>query len=183
MLPPDVAPPEGEGFVAYVVQPKATDPTGTVINAQATVIFQAGLPNQSSLNTPAIFNTIDAVGPTSSVTALPTFSPANFTVNWSGQDDTGGSGIAYYNVYVADDNGPFTLWQSATSQTSAIYTGQDGHTYGFLQRRHRRRRQPAADACRGAGHDDRRRHSADRHDHSCAAGDQHEHLSQFQLHR
>jgi len=27
--------------------------------------------------------------------------------------------------------GPFTLWQSATSQTSATYTGQNGHAYAF----------------------------------------------------
>ncbi len=58
-------------------------------------------------------------------------SPASFSVNWAGEDDPGGSGIAYYNVYVSDDDGPFTLWQSATAQTSATYTGQDGHTYGF----------------------------------------------------
>ncbi len=61
----------------------------------------------------------------------PPFSPADFNVSWAGEDDTNGSGIATYDVYVSDDNGPFTLWQSATTQTSATYTGQDGHTYGF----------------------------------------------------
>ena len=34
-LPPDVTPPEGDAFVEYSVLPKATDPTGTVINRQA----------------------------------------------------------------------------------------------------------------------------------------------------
>ena len=42
-----------------------------------------------------------------------------------------GPGIAGYNVYVSDDGGPFTLWQSGTSATSATYTGQVDHTYGF----------------------------------------------------
>ncbi len=130
-LPPDTDPPSGEGFIEYSIAPKASDPTGTVINARGTVIFQAGLPGQSSLDTRAIFNTIDAGPPSSSVTALPATSPASFTVNWSGQGDPGGSGIRNYDVYVSDDNGPFTLWQSATTQTSATYTGQNGHYYGF----------------------------------------------------
>ncbi len=68
-LPPDVNPPDGEGFVAYVILPKANDPTGTLITAQGIVIFQAGLPGQSSLDTPTIFNTIDIGSPTSSVIA------------------------------------------------------------------------------------------------------------------
>ncbi len=130
-LPPDVTFPEGDGFITYTIQPKTTDTTGAVINAQATVYFNPGLVNGSSLATASTLNTIDAGAPTSSVTALPAFSPASFTVNWSGLDDSGGSGIAYYNVYASDDDGPFTLWQSATTQTSAIYTGQGGHTYGF----------------------------------------------------
>src|SRR5207244_1614215 len=61
---------------------------------------------------------------------LPPFSPASFTVNWAGLDDPGGSGIAHFDVYVSDE-GPFTLWQSATTQISATFTGQDGHTYSF----------------------------------------------------
>ena len=51
-------------------------------------------------------------------------------MTWSGSDGDG-SGIASYDVYVSDDGGPYQLWQSDTTQTSAIYTGQDGHTYRF----------------------------------------------------
>ncbi len=130
-LPPDVTVPEGDGSVSYTVEPKASDTTGTTINAQATVYFNPGLVNGSSLETSSFFNTIDSGSPTSSVSVLPSFSPANFNVSWAGQDDAGGSGIASYNVYVSDDDGPFTIWQSATTQTSATFTGQNGHTYGF----------------------------------------------------
>ncbi len=130
-LPPDATSPEGEGWISYTVQPKQASPSGTAINAKASVIFNAGLSDQSSLDTAPYANTIDASAPTSNVTALSAFSPANFIVAWTGQDDTGGSGIATYNVYVSDDNGPFTLWQSATTQTSATFTGQDKHTYAF----------------------------------------------------
>ena len=130
-LPPDVTAPEGEGWVSYSVQPKPAVVTQTAINAQATVIFDAGLSDQSSLATAPYVNTVDAASPTSSVTALASFSPASFTVKWAGQDNTGGSGIASYSIYVSDNNGPFTLWQSATTQSSATYTGQNGHTYRF----------------------------------------------------
>ena len=130
-LPPDGTPPEGEGWVTYFVQPKADDATGTVINAQATVFFNAGLPDQSSLTTAPIFNTIDAGPPSSSVSALPAYSLSNFNVTWSGSSDPGGSGIASYDVYVSDDGGPFTPFLLGTTQTSATFTGVVGDTYGF----------------------------------------------------
>jgi hypothetical protein len=51
-------------------------------------------------------------------------------VTWSGNDGAG-PGIVGYNVYVSDDGGPYTIWQSATPTTSATFTGQPGHTYSF----------------------------------------------------
>jgi RHS repeat-associated protein len=131
-LPPDQAPPQGEAFINYTIQPKASDPTGTVINAKATVVFDAGLPDQSSLDSPTIFNTIDAVAPTSSVAPLPaTVTSTTLTVRWSGSDDPGGSGIASYDVFVSDNGGPFTPLLTGTTLTSATFSGQVGHTYGF----------------------------------------------------
>ena len=159
-LPPDAVAPQGEGWVTYFVQPKATDGTGTKANAAATVIFDAGLSDQSSLGTAPILNTIDAGAPTSSVTILPTFSPATFTVNWSGHDDSNGSGIATYNVYMADGNSSFTLWQSQTTQTTATVTGHNRHIcISFLQaRRHRQRRQCPTNAHGGSSIDSSGRH-------------------------
>ena len=130
-LPPDNTSDAGVGFVTYIVAPKSTDTTATVIDAKATVTFQAGLPDQSSLDTAPISNTIDAGAPTSTVAALPASSPLMFTVLWAGQDDAGGSGIASFDIYVSDDGGPFTAWLTGTQSTSATYTGQDGHTYAF----------------------------------------------------
>jgi hypothetical protein len=131
-LPPDQKPPEGEAFINYTIQPKATAATGTRLNAKATVIFDAGLPDQSSLDTAPIFNTIDAAPPTSSVNPLPPVtSTPSFPVSWSGQDDPGGSGIAFFDVYVSTDGGPFQPFLLDTTQTSATFTGALGHTYGF----------------------------------------------------
>ena len=130
-LPPDNTSDAGAGFVTYTVAPRSAEATGTVIDAKATVTFQAGLPDQSSLDTAPISNTIDAGTPTSTVAALPASSPAMFTVHWTGQDDAGGSGIASFDIYVSDDGGPFTAWLTGTQTTSAAYTGKDGHTYAF----------------------------------------------------
>jgi RHS repeat-associated protein len=126
-LPPDLTAPEGIGWISYDVEPMSTDHSGTVINAQASVVFNTNDP----ISTQPFNNTIDAGRPTSSVAPLPADSPATFTVSWSGSDDPEGSGIASYDVYVSDDGGPFTLWQHGTMQTQADYTGVVGHTYGF----------------------------------------------------
>ncbi len=73
---------------------------------------------------------VDAGAPTSSVSALPAFSPGHFTVRWSGTD-VAGPGIIGYSVYVSDNNAAFTPWLIDTAQTSATYIGVNGHTYGF----------------------------------------------------
>jgi RHS repeat-associated protein len=127
LLPPDTSPPEGDGSVSYTIQPKASDTTGTIINAQASIVFDVNAP----IATSQISDTLDARPPTSSVNALPTYSPATFTVSWTGQDDPGGSAIAAYNVYVSDNGGDYTLWQDNTTATSALFAGQNGHTYTF----------------------------------------------------
>jgi RHS repeat-associated protein len=126
-LPPDDSNGDGEGFAAYFVRPKQTLTSGLKINAQATVVFDTNAP----INTPQFQNTVDAGAPASTVSPLAGASPPSFTVNWSGQDDAGGSGIAYYNVYVSDDGGPYTLWQDESTATSAVYNGQNGHNYSF----------------------------------------------------
>lgn len=126
-LPPDDANGDGEGFVSYSVQPKSGLTSGTPINAQATVVFDTNAP----INTAAIVNTIDTSVPTSSVSPLPATSSPSFTVSWSGNDGAG-SGIATYDIFVSDNGGAFTPFLSGTTATSASFTGQAGHTYGFF---------------------------------------------------
>ncbi len=150
-LPPDVLtgflPPEdgtgrGMGFFSFIVQAKAGLATGTAIKNVAVVTFDTNPPiatdqvdddDASKGIDPAKDDlvTIDSVGPTSSVAALPADSGNTFTVSWSGTDDPGGSGITSYNVDVSDNGGPFTIWQANTTATSAPFTGTAGHTYGF----------------------------------------------------
>ena len=61
-------------------------------------------------------------------------SSTSFLVSWSGTDDADGhpgSGIASYDVFVSDNGGAFTPFQTRTTQTSAPFAGQVGHTYSF----------------------------------------------------
>ncbi len=76
----------------------------------------------------------DAIAPTSTVAALPANSPPNFTVQWSGADNPGGSGIAFFDLYVAINGGPFAPWVTNTTLTAAIYNGAPNNTYAFYSR-------------------------------------------------
>ncbi len=117
----------GEGYVQYTIHPKAGLTTGAAVHQQAAVVFDINSP----LTTAPAVNTIDSGPPTSSVTALPPTESTTFTVSWTGQDDSGGSGITFYDLYVSDNGGPFTLWLGQTTQTSASFTGMVGHAFGF----------------------------------------------------
>ena len=151
-LPPDVLtgflPPEngtgrGEGYFSYTIQPKAGLSTGTQIRNVALITFGLGNtiatnqvdPHDPSKGTDPLkeaLNTIDVGAPTSQILPLPaTTGTTTFTVSWSGSDDAGGSGIATYDVFVSDNGGPFTPFQTSTAETSATFNGVDRHTYGF----------------------------------------------------
>lgn len=127
-LPPDDANGTGEGFVSYSIQPKANAITGTRYDAVARIVFDTEAP----IDTPAIFNTADAGRPTTTVQPLPANSPGSaVTVSWPGSDDTGGSGVGTYTVYTSVDGGPWTVWLSETSATSAQFNGTPGSTISF----------------------------------------------------
>jgi hypothetical protein len=151
-LPPDVLtgflPPEdgtgrGMGFFSYIIDPKSGLPTGTQIRNVALLSFDQQPwiatdqvddhdPTKGVDQTKQDLVTIDSLPPMSSVGPLAaTEASTSFPVTWSGQDDRGGSGIAFYNIYVSDNGGPFALWQSDTTATSATFTGVIGHAYGF----------------------------------------------------
>ena len=125
-LPPNTDGIKGQGSVTFNVLPKHGLVTGTQISNQAAITFD----NNAPLNTPVWMNTVDSSLPVSKVQALSsTQIQAAFNVSWSGSD--AGSGLRSYSVYISDNGGPYTLFQSAVSVTSATYTGQPGHTYSF----------------------------------------------------
>jgi len=125
-LPPDVTPPEGEGFVNYSVAPLSGLATPTTISTQATVVFDSN----PAMDTATLVNTIDGQAPVVTMAALPATSPAgNLTVAWTGSDGAG-SGIASYTPYESFNGGPLTALASTTA-TSVVVPITAGDTYGF----------------------------------------------------
>ncbi|MCA9741571.1 T9SS type A sorting domain-containing protein [candidate division KSB1 bacterium] len=119
----------GEGFANYNTRPKVTAQTGDVVHAQARIVFDTNEP----IDTPEIFNTIDAVIPYSKVAALPAaLDSTTFTLRWSGMDDSTGSQIRGYDVYVSENNGPFEVLESGLLDTSLVFSGDFGSSYSFF---------------------------------------------------
>ncbi|MEZ4515631.1 MAG: fibronectin type III domain-containing protein [Chloroflexota bacterium] len=72
----------------------------------------------------------DTTPPVSSVNGLPQYSPANFTVSWSGTDNQ--SGIKYYDVQMRQNGGNWVDWRAQVTETSTNFTGgQNGVLYEF----------------------------------------------------
>jgi hypothetical protein len=129
-LPPDADGIEGHGSGQFNLASISSLTTRTQVTNMATVVFDTNAP----IHTPAGLNTLDVDLPASSVAALAATeiasgSTAVFAVNWSGTDK--GSGIGTYSIYVSDNGGAFTAWQSGVTASSASYTRTLGHIYGF----------------------------------------------------
>lgn len=77
---------------------------------------------------------VDSNAPASSITQLPVASPARFPLEWSGDDGVGGSGIAFFDIFVSVNSGPFTNWLARTTLRSAIFEGVNGVSYAFYSR-------------------------------------------------
>ncbi len=128
-LPPNVNPPEGDGSVLFTVKARADLATGTAISNHATIVFDTNDP----IETPVWTNTVDRTAPESRVSPLTDIQDAvQFEVAWSGADN--GAGVAAYDIYVSVDGGDYLIWQSATTATSAVYSGESGRTYAFYSR-------------------------------------------------
>lgn len=134
-LPPNVARPEGEGYVSYSIRPKSHLPTGARLDAgnrsagaPVSIIFDENAP----IDTLPIRHTLDVGPPTSGVDPLSDVTRTRtFTVTWSGSDDVNGSGIAYFNIFVSDNGGSFAPFLRRTQQHTAEFTGEFGHEYAF----------------------------------------------------
>ena len=128
LLYPDDGTGRGSGSISYIVKPKAGLPSGTVIQNRASIVFDYNDP----IDTPLVKDTLDSMAPTSSVAALPaTTTDTTLTLNWSGQDEAGGSGIASYTIYASVDGAASFPLLTDTTATTGVVTVEPGHTYAF----------------------------------------------------
>jgi len=122
--------PNATGNALFSIRPRPNLPSGTEIRNSATIQFEVFEP----VATNEVVNIIDSGIPTSNVSPLSaTQTSLSFTVSWSGSDDTEGSGIKNYDIYVSDNGGPYALWLT-TPDTSATFTGVNAHQYSFYSR-------------------------------------------------
>jgi hypothetical protein len=98
---------------------------GRFYQFRARGVDEAG--NVEPFGGPEASTTVDTEPPTARVEPLPAFVQSEeLLVSWTG-DDSGGSGIQYYDVRYRVDGGPWLPWQQQTTATSAIFiTGRDG---------------------------------------------------------
>ena len=124
----------GGSFTLWLENTTATSANYSGVHGHHYAFYSIAVDNRGLIEavpaTPDAVTTVDAAPPHSDVALLPTYSLATFAVNWSGSDATG-AGLSSYNIYVSDNGGVFTLWQAATTATTANYTGVNGHTYSF----------------------------------------------------
>lgn len=122
---------KGEGYVNFSLHSIATAITGDTLLGQATILFDENEPIETNIH----YNVIDAVAPTSQIDSLPDLIDTTaFTISWIGADDPGGSGLKVYNLYVAENAGPYLLYQSNLVDTSLVFKGRKGDTYSFYTR-------------------------------------------------
>ena len=140
-LPPEDGTGRGMGYISYNIKAKQDLVTGTEIRNVAYITFdytETIATNQVDPHDPSAGTdpnlecliTIDADLPDSYIEPLEAESLSPVTLVITGDDVPGGSGIGSYDIYVSDNGGEFTLWQS-TSESSIEFSGEVDHTYAF----------------------------------------------------
>ncbi len=115
------------GNVLLSIRPRHGLPSGTAIRNRATIQFEVFQP----FVTNEVVNIIDSTRPASVVAPLPPVtSTPDFQISWSGSDAVGE--IDHYTILVSVNGGAFTPFLERTRETSAIFRGESGKTYGFL---------------------------------------------------
>jgi len=113
--------------VLLSIRPRPGLSSGTVIRNTAMIQFEVFQP----MTTNEVVNIIDSTQPASSVNPLPADTPTlDFPISWSGSDSIGE--IDFYSILVSVDGGNFTPFLERIRETSAIFRGEAGKTYGFL---------------------------------------------------
>ena len=115
-LPPNVTPPQGEGWIKFIVNPKAGLPTGTQLKNKAVVTFDLNKP----LETNVALNTLDLDAPKSNITSISNVPGSrNVKLTWTVDDGTG-SGMQKSMIYMASNDGPYSLVKTTDSSQAII---------------------------------------------------------------
>ncbi len=103
-LPPNVNPPEGEGYVEFEVRLKSGLASGTQIKNAATITFDLNDP----IRTNTWINTLDFTPPTTRQLRVALYSSDSVSCAFTA-DDGSGSGAEVTSIYMAQGSGTFAL--------------------------------------------------------------------------
>jgi hypothetical protein len=111
---------EGGGYTVQLASPAAA---GVAIGPASQAVTLADGDGAGQFGVDFSYAAMPAVSP------LPPLSRPSFVVSWtSGLPD--GQSLSV-DILVSRDGGPLTPWLNQASQTSAVFQGELGHTYGF----------------------------------------------------
>lgn len=118
----------GEGYVSFTIKPKANAcATGEVVTASASIIFDIN----DAIPTNVWHNTVDALPPTTQLTGMDNGNN-EVLLQFSGQDDEGGCGIKQYKLYVSDNYGAYSLYDTYPVGSEVIFPTEYDHCYRFF---------------------------------------------------
>jgi hypothetical protein len=124
VLPPNVAPPEGEGRLLFTVAPQPL-PSGSMIENNADIQFDQNPP----IATPTWTNVVDKQPPQPTLQAEAAETGLAAHVSWGGSDDA--AGITLWKLEVSREGGPFELWRAAGAAGSDDFEAPEAGTYDF----------------------------------------------------
>ncbi len=126
-LPPNVSPPEGEGFVEFTVEVRQDLPSGTGLPNRAQIVFDANPPILTNVH----LNTLDMLPPVTVMTPLPQSSTGDsLDVSWFTDDGELGSGVSSTMLYMSTDGGLFEPL-GLTTRSSLRVPVTSGRSYAF----------------------------------------------------
>ena len=118
----------GEGFVSFTIKPKSGNCiTGDVLTAEASIVFDIN----EAIPTNVWYNTVDALPPTTQLTGTE-LEDNRLLLEFAGQDDEGGCGIKQYKLYVSDNYGAYSLFDTYLAGETASYSTEYDHCYRFF---------------------------------------------------
>lgn len=125
---------EGEGFVTFSVTPigggRSQVMTGDTIVEQADIFFD----ENEVVATNRYKNTFDAVAPTSTIVCDTTgaFASRMLNLGFHAEDDPGGSGVDYVELYANIDQAGFVKVGTIDADSIFSYSLNQGSNFGFM---------------------------------------------------
>jgi hypothetical protein len=127
-LPPNVNPPEGEGWVAFTVSPLNSISSGTELKNSATITFDANPP----ITTNTYLNILDFKAPTTQMKPLTQkFKGKNLVIKWQSTDDINGSGVESVTLYASIDGGAYNVFGTTNEDSLQVTLATGVHKYSF----------------------------------------------------